>query len=324
MSHVPAISVVLIFFNEERFLSEAVASVIAQTHSDWELLLVDDGSTDGSTALARAYERDHPGRIRYLDHPRHDNLGMSATRNRGISEARGAYLSFLDADDVWLPRKLEQQLAAIAANPRAAMVVGRTEWWYSWTGVAADADRDLVQQLPVPLNTVVEPPVLLRAFLQDEFASLADLLVRRDVIQAVGAYDRAFRGLYEDQVFHAKVCASYPVYVADQTWYRYRQHAQSCCAIAGAAGEKPAARGAYLGWLERFLVAESVTDAELLRVLKREMFPFRHPRLARIRRVWRTLARAARDMARRPAPWPSRVGRRIADDSSRTRPGPPR
>lgn len=324
MTHVPAISVVLIFFNEDRFLPEAVASVFAQTFSDWELLLVDDGSTDGSTAIAHGYARDRPGRIRYLDHPGHDNLGMSAARNRGISEARGAYLSFLDADDVWLPRKLEQQFAAIKANPRAAMVVGRTEWWHGWTGVLADADRDFVQQLPVPLNTVVEPPALLRAFLQDEFASLADVLVTRDAIQAVGAYEPAFRGLYEDQVFHAKVCASYPVYVADQTWYRYRQHAQSCVAIAEAAGDKPAARGVFLDWLERFLTAEGVTDVELRSVLTREMLPFRHPRLARIRRVWRTLARAAGDMARRPAPGTSRAGHRIGGDAARTRTGPPR
>jgi glycosyltransferase involved in cell wall biosynthesis len=323
MSHVPVISVVLIFFNEERFLSEAVASVIAQTHSDWELLLVDDGSTDGSTALAQGYARDQPDRIRYLDHPGHANLGMSATRNRGISEAGGAYLSFLDADDVWRPRKLEQQLAAITANPRAAMVVGRTEWWYGWTGVLADADRDWVQQLPISLNTVVEPPALLRAFLQDEFASLADLLVTREAVQAVGAYEPTFRGMYEDQVFHAKVCASYPIYVADQTWYRYRQHAQSCCALAGAAGEKPAARGVYLDWLERFVATAGVTDAELLRALKQELFPFRHPQLARIRRVWRDRARAASGTVR-PAPGPSGAGHRIGDPPSGARTGPPR
>ena len=145
MSEAPLVSIVLIFYNEERFLPEAVESVLAQTFQSWELLLVDDGSKDGSSELAHAYARQDPTRIRYLEHPGHGNMGMSATRNLGINSARGVYLSFLDADDVWLPGKLEQQVALMRANPRAAMVVGLTEWWYGWTGVVADSSRDFVQ-----------------------------------------------------------------------------------------------------------------------------------------------------------------------------------
>src|SRR5258706_2880162 len=78
------VSVVVIFLNAERFISEAVESVVAQTYGNWELLLVDDGSNDGSTEIARSYAAKFPDKIRYLEHHGHENRGMSASRNLGI------------------------------------------------------------------------------------------------------------------------------------------------------------------------------------------------------------------------------------------------
>ncbi len=101
----PSVSVIIIFLNAERFFEEAIASVFAQTYDRWELLLVDDGSTDASTAIARRYARRYPDRVRYLEHPDHSNRGASSSRNLGVQHARGAYIAFLDSDDVWLPRK---------------------------------------------------------------------------------------------------------------------------------------------------------------------------------------------------------------------------
>lgn len=95
-------------YNAERFLGEAIESVLSQTYTDWELWVVDDCSTDGSSRIVRRYmERD--ARIHYL---RTDEASGSPTlpRNRGIENARGRYIAFLDSDDVWLPHKLEEQL----------------------------------------------------------------------------------------------------------------------------------------------------------------------------------------------------------------------
>ena len=83
----------IIFWEAERFLEEAIESVVAQTYASWELLLVDDGSRDGSTAIARRYVRRFPDRMRYLEHPGHANLGMSASRNLGIRHSRGSYVA---------------------------------------------------------------------------------------------------------------------------------------------------------------------------------------------------------------------------------------
>src|SRR5215210_5662854 len=109
--HVPTVSCIIIFQNEERFLAEAINSVLAQTYTDWELLLVDDGSYDCSPSVARNYAAAHAGRLRYLTPEGHANRGMSASRNLGLQHARGRLIAFLDGDDVWLTEKLAQQVA---------------------------------------------------------------------------------------------------------------------------------------------------------------------------------------------------------------------
>lgn len=294
------VSVVMIFLDAERFLQEAIESVLAQTYQSWELLLVDDGSRDQSTRLAKSYAHQYPGRIIYLEHPGHQHRGMSATRNLGIRSARGLYITFLDADDVILPTKLEQQVGILEKCNEAAMVCGRALWWYSWDTYSPDSTRDFVQRLDVPLNSVVEPPRVLALFLKDEWASLCDVMVRRDVVHAVGGYEETFQGMYEDQVFHAKICLTYPVFVSSECWYRYRQHADSCTAKSHARAESTAARFVFLNWLQRYVALHKMSATEVGVFLKRELFPYRHPFLFRIARriragsVWNLPARVGR------------------------------
>src|SRR5689334_12493479 len=143
------VSVIIIFLNAERFIEEALESVLRQTYGAWELLLVDDGSTDSSTQIARRYAERLPAKVRYLEHDRHANLGMSASRNLGIRHSRGEFIAFLDADDVWLPRKLEEQVAILNAHPDAAMLYGRTQKWFGWTGDPEDIKKDSLTELAV-------------------------------------------------------------------------------------------------------------------------------------------------------------------------------
>ncbi|MBR9823323.1 glycosyltransferase family 2 protein [Salipiger thiooxidans] len=109
----PQVSVILPAYNAEAFLSRAMESVRNQSFPDWELLVVDDGSRDGTAALAEAAAASDP-RIRAVISPR--NAGAAAARNRGLAEARGRYIAYLDADDEWLPEKLSEQLAHLQAT----------------------------------------------------------------------------------------------------------------------------------------------------------------------------------------------------------------
>jgi glycosyltransferase involved in cell wall biosynthesis len=278
------VSVIIIFWNAEPFLAEAVASVVAQSHPDWELLLVDDGSTDGSTEIAKQLIASDPERMRYLEHPGHANRGMSASRNLGIAHARGAYLAFLDADDVWLPDKLSQQVTLLEEHPEAALVFGPTEWWYSWSGRAEDQGRDLIAPLGVPAGTLLPPPLLVSRLLRQEGLSpcTCSLLVRREIVEQVGGFEERFRGLYEDQAFVAKICLMAPVYASSTCSCRYRQHPNSACAVADRAGQTRLARHTFLNWLNAYMSAQGLTDAELRQVLEQELWPHRHPYISSV------------------------------------------
>jgi glycosyltransferase involved in cell wall biosynthesis len=110
----PAVSVVMPLFNKERFIESALDSVFGQTFRDYEVIVVDDGSTDGSADRIRPRQ----SRLRYV---RQENAGPGAARNAGIRLARGRYIAFLDADDLWLPEKLQEQVSFMASHPDVAM-----------------------------------------------------------------------------------------------------------------------------------------------------------------------------------------------------------
>lgn len=284
------ISCIIIFFNAgEKFFIEAIESVFAQTYENWELLLVDDGSTDGSTDIALRYAEKHPEKVRYLEHEGHQNLGMSATRNLGIRHAKGDYITFLDADDIWLPNTLEEQAAILDSYPDAAMVYGPIQWWYSWTGKPEDTGRDFVDipgvflenSVGVSLDTVIQPPTLFLLLLQIKI-SISGMLVRRQVIEKVGGFEDTFRGLYEDQVFCTKVCLQFPVFVASQRWYKYRQHPNSCCVIAEKTKKEywHLQRPVFLNWLEQYLSKQGFNYTEAWQVCQKELWPYRYPILS--------------------------------------------
>jgi glycosyltransferase involved in cell wall biosynthesis len=290
MSRHVRVSIVTPFLNPGVFLREAIESVLAQTCPDWELLLIDDGSTDGSTAIARAFAIVHPQRIRYVEHAGHANLGASASRNLGIARARGEFIAFLDADDVYLPDKLAAQVPLLEAHPDAGMLYGGTEYWHSWTGRPEDRARDWVWRgFGVEPNATIPPPRLLTTFLRDggTVPCMGSVLARRRAIEQVGGWEDAFRQVCTDQVFHAKLALRVPIFVADGCWDRYRQHDASACHTVTRAGQMDAAFSRYLAWLAGHLAQQQVTDRDLWAALRAARRRYRHPRLAQ---VWRALA----------------------------------
>ena len=280
----PLISCIIIFWNAEKYIEEAIQSVFAQTYTAWELLLCDDGSVDGSTGIARRYAERYPDKVRYLDHPNHQNRGMSATRNLGIHNAAGEYLAFLDADDVWLPDKLERQLLLLESQPEAAMVYGPTQWWYSWTGNPEDRHRDYIHEIGVPTNSLLQPPTVLTRFIRTEGISpcTCSVLLRRKAVERIGGFEELFEGLYEDQAFFAKMCLSAPVYVSTECLARYRQHPESNTILAGQTGDYTLRRRIFLDWLAVYLSRQGIQDVAVWKALRRELRFNRHPILQKL------------------------------------------
>ncbi|MEU5101808.1 glycosyltransferase family A protein [Streptomyces sp. NPDC021354] len=171
----PVVSVVIPCHDYARYLPQAVASVLAQTYADWELVVVDDGSRDDTAAVARSLIADHPGRrIRLLEQA---NAGVSAARNAGIAATTGRYVLPLDADDVLAPTMLEQTVAVLERRPDIAIVS---------TDVSVFTDDDLPAQ-------VLELPAYDRDLLLRRLIMFYCSLYRREVWQTVGGYAEDMR-----------------------------------------------------------------------------------------------------------------------------------
>ena len=293
----PRVSVIVPFLNVVRYLEEAVESVLAQTYRSWELLLIDDGSTDGSTDIARRYLARHPDRVRYLEHPGHRNAGLNYSRTVGVREARGELVALLDGDDVWLPDKLQEQVALLDAHPEAAMLYSNTQYWFSWTGAPADRERDFTIPLGVNGPAVMHPPALFARMLRQDVAvpCTCSILARRESITRLDGFAENWPN-HTDQTFYARVLLAEPVVVVDRVWDRYRQHDESICARLDAANGASAARLRYLVWVADYLGRTGNTDIGVWAALRAATRKARHPRM---HRAWRRARHVARRLSER-------------------------
>jgi glycosyltransferase involved in cell wall biosynthesis len=187
----PVVSVVVPTYNRADRLAPTIESVLAQTVSDLELLVVDDASTDDTEAVVTGYDDD---RVQYLRHD--ENRGGSAARNTGIDAARGTYVALLDSDDLWDPRKLERQVACLESRS--------DDWVAAYCGyerqrsgsdgrlrVLVDAVLPSVEREGMEGGAeLVTESLLLRGF---STGGSSTLVVRRDVVQRMGGFDESFQ-----------------------------------------------------------------------------------------------------------------------------------
>lgn len=259
----PRVSVIMPFLDVERYISEAIASVLGQTLADWELLLVDDGSTDESRAIAARYAREDPDRIRLLNHPGRVNRGTAASRNLGMAEAQGEYIAFLDADDIFDRKRLQHHARLLDADPGLGLVIGADLYWYSWTRDQTGPQDipDHVVGPPVMSERRYEPPALLAAILLTPNASMptvCGVTVRRAAVAEVGPIPKEFTDHYEDQVLFCKLLLEHPAWVSGKVLARYRQRAGSITEgnsslFNGPGSPAMAARERFLGWFGQYL-----------------------------------------------------------------------
>lgn len=201
----PLVSAVIPAYNAAEYLSDAIGSVLAQSHPAVECIVVDDGSTDGTAGVAESYA----GRVRLI---RQANAGVSAARNRGASEGRGELLAFLDADDRWLPNRVERQLAALQSRPGAESVVCGTR--------VVDARLE-------PLGTMRQDPsagpedlLLCRA---DLVSVSSNLLIERGLFERIGGFEEAL-STSADWALMFRLVAAGSLVVLPDALVEYRVH----------------------------------------------------------------------------------------------------
>ena len=208
----PLVSVVMPVYNGERYLAEAIESILAQTHSDLELIVVDDRSTDASAAIVRDYA-DRDERVRLVQHDR--NRGSGPARNSGIAVSRGDFIAAMDCDDISLPQRLEKQAAFLQANPDIGVVASFLQT------AAADLTERQSQEFPRQHALIVLDWILWGRTTMPGAVHMA----RREVLQAVGGYKDA--PIYaDDRVLYARLLFKTRFANLPETLYVYRQHAK--------------------------------------------------------------------------------------------------
>jgi len=278
----PVVSVIMPFLNVAPYLEEAIESVRAQTYPRWELLLCDDGATDGGSEIARRYAALDPARIRHLAHADGKTHGASATRNLGIAQARGEVIALLDGDDVWFPNKLEEQLTILAERPEADALYGVTELWYGWTGKPEDAARDSRPSGGIPSNTLLAPRELLLRMLRRELLvpCTCSIIVRADAVRRSGGFVDEFRFIYTDVAFYSRLSLVGSVLYVERCWDRYRRHPASAYSTVQQSGEGRDAWQRWLRWLERYVRGTDARDDAALRTaIRASLRRVRYPRL---------------------------------------------
>lgn len=170
----PTVSVVIPLYNARDVIRETIQSVLAQTWKDYEIVVIDDGSTDGSGEVAREFG----SALRYI---RQENGGVALARNRGIAESTGTYIALLDHDDLWHPTKLEKQVAVLNQRPEVGMVISDV----------AHIDREghpmgIIGKGYNPSETFA------RLFVRGNVPTPSAAMIRRAVLNAVGGLDQAF------------------------------------------------------------------------------------------------------------------------------------
>jgi glycosyltransferase involved in cell wall biosynthesis len=225
------VSVVVPIFNAGRFLREAVEGVLQQTYRDWELFLVDDESSDGSIQLAAEYAERFGPKVRHLFHPDRGNRGPAATRNRGVEEARGKYVAFLDADDVWLPDKLALQVRLLEQHPDVGLLYTKV---LSVDENTKELTRPLQPTGPlswfvgeVGSGTAGQPYDAYEAILSFNgrvYVPTSTAIVSRRLLDDIGGFPVGCKHFVEDRITWTRIAKRAPLFFDPKVTAFYRVH----------------------------------------------------------------------------------------------------
>lgn len=206
----PLVSVIMPAYNAEAFIREAIESVLAQTFTDYELIVIDNVSKDRTAEIARSYG----DRVQLMTDSRR---GPNTCRNAAMKIAKGRYFAFIDADDIWLPRKLEKQVEMAAAHPDFGIISTDALWFQD--------DRVTLTSLK-KLYRIVEGHAV-DNLLSNNWISTSAAMVRREALEHTKGFDEEPGIFGADWMLWIQIAAKYPIYFVDEVLLRRRMHITS-------------------------------------------------------------------------------------------------
>ena len=204
----PVVSIIIPCYNAASFIADAINSVLGQTYNSFEIILINDGSTDNTMEVLNKFS--HDNRLIYYCQT---NEGLSAARNKGVELAKGEYIALLDADDIWLPQKLAQQMMLFSSDPAVDMVFTDFATFDS-TGVVASS------KLP---DKGVELVTYSELFARNNFIYPSTVMIRKSIFSECGGFDTALRSI-EDYDMWLRIARRHKIACIPAPLVSIRQH----------------------------------------------------------------------------------------------------
>ncbi|MBP3694331.1 MAG: glycosyltransferase [Thermoguttaceae bacterium] len=214
------ISIITASFNYEQFIGETIESVQAQTFTDWEMIIVDDGSSDRSVEIIQKYAAQDP-RIRFFTHPDGKNHGLAATIQLGLQKAEAPWVAFLECDDIFMPASIEEKIQAAETHPQAALIFTDLETF----GEPDEGKEKYLKTLRSLLKNFVFPTSLLTQFFkQNVIPTFSVVMVRKDLLQQCDF--APLHAPWLDYWLWVQL-AHYPFFFIDKPLTKWRVHSAS-------------------------------------------------------------------------------------------------
>ncbi len=269
----PLVSVIINVLNGAATLPEAIHSVLAQIFDDWELIVWDDGSTDASADVLTGYD---DSRIRYVRAEQRVSLGQA--RQQAINLARGEWIAFLDQDDIWLPHKLEWQMALAHRSSNVALIYGRTVRFYPG---GSERDYDQAHEYAY----LPEGDIFTDLFTNSCFIAMSSAVFRRSAVAEIGGVPDSIT-IIPDYYLYTAVARRFAAAAVQEVVCRYRMHSGNTSRVTALQVQQEA-----LGLMDmwRGVVApETLVQCRKRHSTAIALLEMRHPRTL-VRGVWRLL-----------------------------------
>jgi glycosyltransferase involved in cell wall biosynthesis len=202
----PLVSIVIPSYQAEKYISATIESVLRQSYGHFELIIVDDGCTDQTLDIVNQYS---DPRIRVISQ---ENKGLSAARNSGISAAKGEYIAFLDADDIWFPNKLEADINTVNRYQDPVCIV--------FSGHYCVDDNFTLLNIP---KCQTQPDTTYNTLLRNGTVLPSSLCIHKKILAEVGGFPVSNKAFFEDRAFYIRLCDKFPSYPTGQRLVLYRQ-----------------------------------------------------------------------------------------------------
>lgn len=205
----PKVSIIMNCLNGEQYLKQALDSVFEQSYDDWEIIFLDNASTDNSAAIAKSYG----GRVRYFKSQITYPVGK--VRNLAINETKGEFIAFLDCDDIWLPQKLEKQVALLEKDSEVALVFSDM--------MVFDGTKDIYQYLGKHKPQLKN---IFRELLANYFIGIVSVVIRKSAVKDIGWFDERFENI-EDMDLFLRIAYLFKLDYVDEPLVKWRLHEKS-------------------------------------------------------------------------------------------------